>query len=73
VDIEIVKDKGHVTITQCVQHQTVIINICVKNMQHANTNKSTVMKHRKKTHTHTHTHVDKAVQSTYSHMIMPKQ
>jgi hypothetical protein len=27
VDIEIVKDKGHVPITQCVQHQTVIINI----------------------------------------------
>jgi hypothetical protein len=52
VDIEIVKDKGHVTITQCVQHQTVIINIYVKSMQHANTNKSTVMKHKKHTHTH---------------------
>jgi hypothetical protein len=40
VDIEIVRDKGHVTITQCVQLQTVIINIYVKDMQHANTNKS---------------------------------
>jgi hypothetical protein len=42
--------------------------IC-KNMQHANTNKSTVMKHKKKTHTHT----DKAVQSAYSHMVMTTQ
>jgi hypothetical protein len=42
-----------------------------KNMQHANTNKSKVMKHKK--HTHTHTHMDKAVQSTYSHMVMPAQ
>jgi hypothetical protein len=65
VDIEIAKDKGHITITQCVQHQTVIINIYVKNMQHANTGKSTVMKHKK------HTHMDKTVQSTYSHIIMP--
>jgi hypothetical protein len=48
--IEIVKDKGHIRITQCVQHQTVIINIYVKDMQHANTNKSTVMKHKKQTH-----------------------
>jgi hypothetical protein len=69
VDIEIVKDKGHVTIAQCIQHQTVIINIYLKNMQHANKNASTVMKHK----THTHTHMDKAVQSTYSHMVMPTQ
>jgi hypothetical protein len=65
VDIEIVKDKGHVTITQCVQHETVIINIYVKNMQHANTNLSTVMKNKK--------HMDKAVQSTYIQMVMPTQ
>jgi hypothetical protein len=67
VDIEIVKDKGHVTIAQCVQHQTVIINIYVKNMQRANTNKSTV------NIKNTHTHMDKAVRSTYSHMIIPTQ
>jgi hypothetical protein len=58
VDIEIV------TITQCVQHYNKYI--CKK---HANTNKSTVMKQK----THTHTHMDKTVQSTYSHLIMPTQ
>jgi hypothetical protein len=36
-------------------------------MQHANINKSTVMKHKK------HTYMDKAVQSTYSHMVIPTQ